>query len=804
MADRGEVAGPVPATAMQEALWWVHQRARNRSVYNLTWRLATDRPLDRAALRDAWQSLVDRHETLRTSIHRRDGRVELDVAARLPVDVARIEIDDPGSADPATLLRLLAEELQEREFALDSAPLARLTHVRVGAVHELVLTVHHVVLDGWAIQLLMGELSQAYAAAGAGRPVSWPADPVPFSTYAREHAAARADDRWAQSLRYWRNTLADATAATLEPDLPGELASGAPGAIVRYGFSADAATGIAALAKVTFGTPFAIVLAAAQIVLARGGAGSDVTLGVVVANRMTARDQALVGYTANLCTVRAGVRDTDTVLDVVGRARDGMWAMLTHQAVPYPVVFEALPSDTQTALGDTAPLLLSYLGPIGNDLRLGDVPVRLLPSPNRAARADLAMSTWETDGEYLAEIEFNTSRYRPDTVLRFLHDLDAVLADGGAEPARTVGSLAVGSRARTGRGVPAGAAAHAAPLPQTAVWRQVVAAWTELLGGPPAGPDVNFFAVGGNSLRALQFVGAVQPAGGPAVDIVRWLGEPTPRRLVDQLTDDPAEPAAEPSTLVRLRDGTGPHLHLLPGAGGSPRDYQDLVAALPGDWLVTASTGTEFADVPAMARAFQADLAAAGLVPDVLGGWSMGGQIAYQMAADRPGRRPLLVLLDSAPPTGYPQPGDAARHRFAEFVESVQRSSGVRRGPRAATTGDRPDAGFDGDLASGALAACLAGVGHPVPARLLAQRWRGYERHSRAVASYVHTGPVDTPALVVAAELLDTQLTQWAERLGPTRSLRVTADHHAVLGAPVAVEIAEAITDFVRVVETQV
>ncbi|MFI7513531.1 condensation domain-containing protein [Micromonospora echinofusca] len=805
MAEQGAGAapGPVPATAMQEALWWVHQRARDRSVYHLTWRLGVDDPLDEAALAVAWQAMVDRHEALRTSVVRQGDAVTLVVTPRVAVGLHRLEVDDPGDADPGTLLRLVAEEVHVAPVDPAAAPLARITLVRVGDRHEVLLTVHHMVLDGWAVQLLVGELSEAYAAVREGRAVSFPADPVPFSTYAREQAAARADGRWDKSLAYWCDALAGAASAVLEPDLPGGVISGAPGAILRYGFSAEAGAGITALAKATFATPFAIILAAAQLVLARAGAGSDVAVGVVTANRMTTRDQALLGYTANLCVARARVAEADTVAAVVGAARDGMWQMLTHQAVPYPVVFGALPEQTRAALGDPAPLLLSYLGPIGTDLRIGAVPATLLPSPNRAARADVAMSVWEADGGYLAEVEYHTGRYRESSVLALLHDLDAVLADGGAEPQRTVGSFEVATRARAGRAAPTAADRDpaAGPLPESADWRQVVAAWTDVLGAPPVGPDVDFFAAGGNSLSALRLVDALAADGRPAVDVVRWLGEPTPQRLTGLLGGSGSEPVPAESTLVRLRDGSGPHLHLVHGAGGSPQDYQDLLAELPEHWRVTASRDSaQLPTVPELARRYRADLDAAGLVPDLLGGWSFGGQVAYQMAADQVGRRSALVLLDSAPPIGYELPADDVRQRFDTFTENVHRALGLEPdAPRPRVTGGAEPGGFDERLAVGALAACLAAVRQPVPTALLAHRWHSYERHLRASAGYVHDGPVDTPALVIGADLLDAQLAQWAARVGAARSHRIGTDHFGVLHSAAVAQVAAAVIDFARV-----
>ncbi|MFI5844827.1 condensation domain-containing protein [Catenuloplanes sp. NPDC051500] len=795
----GIVPDAVPATAMQEALWWVHQRARDRSVYHLTWRLAVDTPLDERALAAAWQAIVDRHEALRTAVVRPADTVTLVVAPHVVVGLHRVEVDDPGEADAGTVSRLIAEEVHAAPLDPQTAPLARLTLSRVGDRHEVLLTVHHMVLDGWALQQLISELSEVYAAECRGGAADLPAGPVPFSVYAREQAAARADGRWDKSLAYWTDALTGAASVVLEPDLPGESASGAPGAILRYAFSTEAGSGVAALAKATFATPFAVILGAAQLVLARAGAGPDVAVGVVTANRMTTRDQALLGYTANLCVVRARVAGTDTVAAVIGAARDGMWQMLTHQAVPYPVVFGALPEQTRSALGDPAPLLLSYLGPIGAGLHLGPVPATLLPSPNRAARADVAMSVWETDDGYVAEIEYHTGRYREGSVLTLLHDLDAVLADGGAAPDRTADSFDVATRARTGRAVPGPAVRGPAadPLPASADWDRVAAAWTEVLGGPPAGPDADFFAAGGNSLSALRLVNALAADGRASADIVRWLGEPTPRRLV-RLLDDGSAPAETESTLVRLREGTGPHLHLVHGAGGSPQDYLQLLAALPDHWRVTASRDSaQLPTVPELARRYQADLDEAGLDPELLGGWSFGGQIAFRMAAGRAGSPPGLVLLDSAPPVGYQLPADGAGDRFATFTENVYRALDVESdAPRPRVTGG---AGFDARLAAGALAACLSAAGQPLPASLLTHRWHSYERHLRASARYVHDGPVDAPALVVGADLLDAQFDQWAALLGPARLHRIDADHFGVLQSGTAAQVAAAVIDFARV-----
>jgi thioesterase domain-containing protein len=783
------VAGPVTlqATAMQEALWWVHQRAKNQSVYNLSWRLGCAAPLDFDVLGVAWQAVLDRHEALRTAVIQRAGTIQLMISPQVTGRPHRVEIEDPGPVPVSVLLQQIAEELHEQTIMLDDPPLARLTLVRVADEQELLLTVHHVVLDGWAIQLLVQDLSAAYLAATRGSAPSFAAEPVPFSVYATESIAARDAGRWQPSLDHWRSTLAGAVSTTVSADQQRYAGTGAAGVTLRYAFSREAVAGVAALVGSAYTTPFAAVLAAMQIVLARGGAGSDVSIGVVVANRMSQRDQELVGYLANMCISRATIGANDTIADVVERARDAMWTMLAHQGVPYPAVFGALGEQTQAMLNDYAPLLLNYLGPIGNDLRLGDVDMFLHRSPNRAARSDIAIAFWDVDDGYLAEIEYNTGRYDRQTVLRLLHDLDSVLADGGANPGLRVAALEVQSRTAAGyvdhQPVPVAQPAGSVPEP-------VARIWAEVLGSPPLGQDEDFFAVGGRSLKVIQLAAAIEAETGQSLDLIKWLAEPTPRRLIAQLAADRPAPT---STLVVLRDGSGRHLHLVHGAGGAAHDYRDLVDALPADWLITLSQERDPLDsVPRMAARYRADLDAAGLVPTVLCGWSMGGQICYELALgyDVP---PRLVILDSAPPVGYSVDASREAEQLGNFVASVYGSLGIEDDVRdIRIEGDNPE------LPMRVLAAYLGGLGHNVPASTLVSKWQVYRRHTRAVASFVSDRQVAGPVVLVGAGLLDAQLDQWAERfVGTPTRVRLQTSHYGVLGADAAREIAALVAPLV-------
>lgn len=777
------IAGPVPASAMMEALWWVHHRAKNKSVYNLTWRLSCDQALDPDALAVAWQTVIDRHEATRGTLHQRAGVIELDIADHVDSSPEWVTIDDPGSVPATELVRLIAEEIHSRPFALDQAPLARLVGVTVGDQRELLVIFHHILVDGWGVQLLMADFSTAYVAALKGEKPVFDAEPPSLRDYVIESHAARTDGRWDTSVKHWRDVLDGAVTTTVVADHHRYTGTGGRGEMVRFALSDEAVDGIAALAKQYFTTPFVIILAALQAALGRGGGGPDVCTGIVSANRMTQDEQALVGYTANLMLSRTKVTGDDTVADIVERVRDDMWSSLAHQGVPFPVVYGGLTEEAQTRLRDAIPVLLNYLGPIGNGVRLGDVNLHLQLAPNKAARTDLGVGILESDGGYLIDCEYNSGRYERETPLRLFHDMDAILAVGGADP--TVRMSTFDIRTKSGPAYVEHQLTKedigGTEMPESAALNQVRQAWTEVLGTEPAGPDEDFFATGGRSLKVVQLMSTIEAETGVSLDVAKWLTEPTPRRAAEQIS---ADDLGTDGTLIELRAGTGPHVHLLQGAGGSVQDYRELAAALPADWRITVSQErSPLTSVPEMAEAFRADIEQ----PDLLVGWSMGGQIAFELAAGYPGVP--VAVLDSTPPLGY-DPGDD----FDELV--YQTFAAAMAGSLNATLDGTPARVSTGDpeLSMCVLAAHLtAAAGQPVSASMLLDRWTTFHRHTKAVTSYVSSRTLDTPALIVGADLADYQLDQWSERFGQPRLLRVQADHYGLLRPPAITEIAEAI-----------
>ncbi|MEU3255144.1 condensation domain-containing protein [Streptomyces sp. NPDC006997] len=792
----------IPSSPAQEALWWIQHRAERKDLYNLTWRLRVPR-LDAGVLDTAWRLVVERHEVLRTAFARRgDGVVQLvhpagDGTAVAPVQVVAWR-EAPTGRTPEAWLDAVAARLHAVPFDLESAPLARLALVSVGEVHDLLVTVHHSVLDGWAMHLVVDDLRTAYEAVRAGGPSPvtaarvFPDPAVPYRAFGR---VAGGSARAREERAYWTGRLRGVRAAALTPVGGG---SGGSGAAVRRRLSGTARAAVADIAARVGCTAFAVQLAAVRTVLARGGATGRTALGVVVANRLGQEDQRRVGYCANTVLLADEVTDADRFDDVVGRVRDSLWESLPYQHVGFSEVFAELSAEDRAALGSTPPVLVTHHGGIGSGLTLGGGPARLLPSPSTSARCQLLVGVFEEDGGTVLEIEYDTDQVREDAVHAFLDDVERVLT----APVGPVGDVRVSSRAVAGVPGPRPAAAEApAAVEASAAGRavdRVLANWESVLGTAVRADD-DFFAVGGHSLQVLELVARVEATAGRELDVPEWLEEPTPRRMAHLLA--PARGSegygasgarAREVTLVTLRNGVpgGPHLHLVPGAGVGSVPYRELAGALPADWRVTVGEdgGAGPTTVEELVARHLEPLLDGGPLPDLLGGWSMGGLLVHAMAAGLrrrgPGCPPLL-LLDP------PVPGDFTRERSAAsadaFADGVLRAAGTAvPPPDRLRLGDRPDRGVP------TLAALLRAAGGEAPPDALHARYLLHERHLAALRGYREAAVADVPALLVAADLTDADVARWrALFAGPVRTVRVPVDHYALLRGDSVRRVAE-------------
>jgi amino acid adenylation domain-containing protein/thioester reductase-like protein len=441
-ADR---EGRVPLSFAQQRLWFLEQLGGLGGAYHIPMRLRLHGELDRAALVRALDGIVARHEALRTVFAEVDGAAEQRIG---PADIGfhLVEHDLDGRADAdAELGRVMA--LEQAPFDLERGPLIRGRLVRLAADdHVLLVTMHHIVSDGWSMGVLTGELSALYGAHREGREAHLPALPVQYADYAAWQR------RWVEGevLRaqadYWTQTLADAPELLeLPTDRPRPAQMDHAGA--RLGVELDPAltAALTALSQRHGTTLFMTLLAGWAVVLSRLSGQQDVVVGTPTANRGRSEIEGLIGFFVNTLAVRVDLSGTPTVGELLGRVKERALAAQHHQDIPFEQVVELV--DPVRSLSHTPLYQVMFAwqnAPRGGlelpGLTLGGVDA---PAGQGTAKEDLSLSLGEVNGRIVGGVTYATSLFERATVERWVGYLRRVLEEMAADEDRPVERLAL-------------------------------------------------------------------------------------------------------------------------------------------------------------------------------------------------------------------------------------------------------------------------------------------------------------------------------------------------------------------------
>ncbi|HEU4880738.1 MAG TPA: amino acid adenylation domain-containing protein [Longimicrobium sp.] len=452
--ERADREGRLPLSFAQQRLWFLERMGGQGSTYHMSARLRMRGELDRAALAAALDGVVARHEALRTTFAEVDGLPEQRIA---PVDVGFLlrEDDLAGEADgEAGIARVMAEETREL-FDLERGPLIRGRLVRVAADdHVLLLTMHHIVTDGWSMGVLTSELSTLYAARVQGREAHLPPLPVQYPDFAAWQR------RWVEGhvLReqeeYWTRTLAGAPALlTLPTDFPRPAVADPRGARLMVELDEELTAGLAALSRRQGTTLFMTLMAGWAVVLSRLSGQDDVVIGTPAAGRGRREIEGLVGFFINTLAVRVDLSGAPTVAELLERVKERALGAQHHQDIPFEQVVELAAPERSLAHGALYQAMFAWQNiPRGGmelpGLTLGGVNT---PDEGRTVKQDLGLTLREAHGRITGDVTYATSLFDRETVERWLGYLRRVLAAMAADEHQSVARLPMLPRAERAR-----------------------------------------------------------------------------------------------------------------------------------------------------------------------------------------------------------------------------------------------------------------------------------------------------------------------------------------------------------------
>ncbi|MDB4948389.1 MAG: tycC3 [Gemmatimonadetes bacterium] len=428
-----------PASFAQRRLWLLEQLEPGSGAYNLAGGLRLHGRLDVPALERAVDEIVRRHEALRTRIETRGEQPVQVVAPHAPVHLPKLDV--PGAGDDA-LAALLSEE-GARPMDLARGPLFRAMLARVAADdHALIWAVHHAVSDGWSTGVFVGELAALYEAFAANRPSPLPALTMQYGEHAERERRRLSGDGLDREVRWWKDTLEGAPARLeLPTDRPRPAVQSYRGASLRFALPAGAAARIDALAQREAATPFMVVMAAFQAVLARWSGQDDVVVGTPIAGRESVEVEPLIGFFANTLALRGDLRGDPTFRALLGRTREAAFGAFEHQALPFERLVEELAPERSLGHAPVFQVMLAFQNvPQGRGAFPG-LELSVIARTVQAAKFELSLSLVQDGGEVQGVAEYATDLFDAATVQRLTHHLGTLLDAALAAPGTRLSAL---------------------------------------------------------------------------------------------------------------------------------------------------------------------------------------------------------------------------------------------------------------------------------------------------------------------------------------------------------------------------
>jgi amino acid adenylation domain-containing protein len=444
---RSTSQGPLPLSYAQQRFWFLDQYQPDNPFYSLPLALTIDGPLDVQIVQQVLNLIVARHAPLRTLFKSEAGMLQQKILPTLEIPVTRVDFSQLGDNAAPEIAKAIRQEAY-KPFNLEQGPLIRACLLQSAPqCHVLLLTLHHIVCDGWSSNVLQSDFSALYDALAQGHPFPLPALPIEYADYTVWEQQNLTGPWLEEQLAFWRTHLANApTSLDLQTDFPRHESTGQEGDVRELQVPSPLVRQLETFARAQNATLFMVMVTAMNVLLQRMTGQNDLCIGVMSANRPVGTE-GLVGNFINVVPLHShidGDEDFSSLLKTTARQ------LLTtyDRQIPFELILKHLAPPRQTSGTPYVQLVMNFHNeiaepkqPSGLQKNSGITLTGHHPNTVNHAAFELKVEVHASAENLTIAVEYNTALYAASTIDRLMNHFLVLLAGATAQPQRSVRTL---------------------------------------------------------------------------------------------------------------------------------------------------------------------------------------------------------------------------------------------------------------------------------------------------------------------------------------------------------------------------
>ena len=433
-----------PLSFAQQRLWFLDQLNSGLSAYNMPAAIRLTGPLNVPAMEQSLNEIIRRHEILRTTFTQVNGQPVQVIASSLTLRVPLISLQAISEPCREIEVKRLAREEAQQPFDLAQGPLLRLKLLHLGEADFVVLlTMSHLISDGWSLNIFIQELAALYEAFSNGRPSPLPQLPIQYADFAIWQREFLQGETLEQQLTYWKNQLAQAPFLELTTDWRWPSVQDYRGACQSLTLSPTLTGALKALSQRENVTPFMLLLTAFSLLLSRHSGQDDIVIGTPTASRTRVETEGLIGLFVSTLVLRTHLSGDPSFRQLLEQTRQVTLAAYTHQDLPFEKLVEELKLERDL---NRNPLFEVFFN---SDLcpsfaaAFSGLTLQLLDLIETDSKFMITLRTGEFDGQIRLRLEYRRALFSDARMVSLLNQYRHLLEQVAAAPQDPISSYSL-------------------------------------------------------------------------------------------------------------------------------------------------------------------------------------------------------------------------------------------------------------------------------------------------------------------------------------------------------------------------